>query len=84
MRVKSELKKLKLGELDLHEGKKLCIDESLCAYYRGLWDQCKKFWSRLKLFSFFTSNGTVRIKLQENGTYSIINPIDDFKEIFPD
>ena len=82
MRVKSELKTVKLADLDLPERKKFCINENLCPYYRSLWDQCKKLWKRLKLFSFFISNGSVRIKLQENGLYSIITHIDDLKEIF--
>ena len=84
MRVKSELKKLKPADLDLSVGTKLYINESLCPYYRGLWNQCKKLWNRRKLFSFFTVNGSVRVKLQENGSYNIITHIDDLKEIFPE
>ena len=34
--------------------------------------------------SFFSVNGSVCIKLQENGSYNIITHIDDLKEIFPD
>ena len=84
MRVKSALKKLKPADLDLHVGTKLYINESLCPYYRGLWNQCKELWNRRKLFSFFTVNGSVRVKLQENGSYNIITHIDDLKEIFPE
>ena len=36
IRVKSELKKLKPADLDLPEGTKLCIHESLCPYYRAI------------------------------------------------
>ena len=39
MRVKSELKKLKLADLDLSVETKLYINEILCSYYRGLWNQ---------------------------------------------
>ena len=39
MRVKSELKKLKLADLDLSVETKLYINEVLCSYYRGLWNQ---------------------------------------------
>ena len=84
MRVKSKLKKLKPSDLNLPGGTKLYINESLCPYYRGLWNHCKKLWNRRKLFSFFTINGSVRLKLQENGSYNIITHIDDLKEIFPD
>ena len=33
---------------------------------------------------YFTVSGTVMIRLQEKGPYSIITHIDDFKELFPD
>ena len=84
MRVMSELKKSKPADLDLPVGTKLYINESLCPCYRGLWNQCKKPWNRCKLFSFFTVNGSVRVKIQENGSYNMITHIDDLREIFPD
>ena len=37
-----------------------------------------------KSFSYFTVNGTVTVRLQEEGPYSIITHIDDLKEYFPD
>ena len=80
MRKKSELRKLKPSELDLPNGTKLYINESLCPYDRGLWNQCKKLWNKQGIFSFFTVNGSVR----ENGPYNIITHIDDLKDIFPD
>ena len=42
MRVKGELNKLKPANLDLPVGTKLYINESLCPYYRRLWNQCKQ------------------------------------------
>ena len=78
MRVKSELKNLKPTDLNLPVGTKLYINESLCSYYSGLWNQCKKLWNWRKLFSFFTGNDSVRVKLQENGSYNITQ-IDDLK-----
>ena len=50
---KSELRKLKPSELDLPNGRKLFINESLCPYYRGLWNQCKKLWNKQGIFCFF-------------------------------
>ena len=83
MRKKSELRKLKPSKLDLPNGKKLYINESLCPY-RGLWNKCKKLWKKQRIFSFFTVNGSIRIKIRENGPYNIITHIDDLKDIFPD
>ena len=83
MRKKSELRKLKPSKLDLPNGKKLYINESLCPY-RGLWNKCKKLWKKQRIFSFFTVNGSIRIKIRENGPYNIITHIDDLKDISPD
>ena len=52
--------------------------------FKGLWNQCKKLWNRLKLFSFLNVNGSVWITLRENGLCNIITHIDDLKEIFLD
>ena len=84
MRKKNELRKLKPSELDLPNGSKLYINESLCPYYRGLWNQVKKLWNKQGIFSFFTVNGSITIKIMENGPYNIITHTDDLKDIFPD
>ena len=84
MRVKKDLKDLDASDLDLAAGKKLYINDSLCPYYRELWNKVKKLWKKKKIFSYFTVSGTVRIRLQEKGPYSIIAHIDDLKELFPD
>ena len=84
MGVKKDLKDLGTTDLDLPARTKLYINDSLCLYYRGLWNETKKLWSKKKIFSYFTVSGTVRIKLQEKGPYSIITHIDDLKELFPD
>ena len=74
MRVKSEIKKLKPAY----------FNEILCPYYIRLLNQSKELWNKHKLFSFLTVHSSVRLKLQENGSYNIITHIDDLKEIFPD
>ena len=84
IRKKSELRKLKPSELYLPNGTKLYINERLCPYYRGLWNQRKKLWNKQWIFSFFTVNGSIRIKMREGGPCNIIAYIDDLKDIFPD
>ena len=71
MRKISELRKLKPSKLDLPNGTKLSINESLCSCYRGLWNQCKKLWNKQGIFSFFTVNGP----------YNIIMHFDDLEDI---
>ena len=83
MHVKKDLKDLDATDLDLPAGTKLYINDSLCPYYRGLWNETKKLWNKEKMFSYFTVSGTVRIRLQQKGPQSITH-IDDLKELFPD
>ena len=84
MRKNSELRKLKPSDLDLPNGTKLYISESWYPYYRDSWNQCKKLWNEQGIFSFFTVNGSIRIKIRENGPYNIITHIDDLKDILPE
>ena len=39
--VKKELKSLDPRELDFPENTKVFINETLCLYYRGIWNKCK-------------------------------------------
>ena len=42
LRVKSQLKGLDPARMDLPEGTKIFVNESLCPKYRGKWNKCKK------------------------------------------
>ena len=42
------------------------INESLGSYYRFLWLECKKIWSKKSIASFWYSNGPIWIKGNEN------------------
>ena len=42
MRAKKDLKDLDATDLDLPAGTKLYINDSLCPYYRGLWNEARK------------------------------------------
>ena len=48
LRVKKELKSLDPTELDFPENTNIFINESLCPYYRGIWNKCKKLRAILK------------------------------------
>ena len=84
MRVKKDLNDLDATDLDLPAGTKLYSNDSLCTYYRGLWNKTKKLLSKKKIFSYFTVSGTVRIRLQEKGPHGIMTHINNLKELFPD
>ena len=84
MRIKKGLKDLNPTNLSFPEGTKIYVNDSLCPYYRGLWNECKKLWNNKKICSCFTVNGTVRIKQVENGPYKSITHINDLRALFPE
>lgn len=59
------------------------VNDSLCPYYRGLWNEYKKLWNNKKLSSYFTVNGTVIIKQVENGPYKHNAHVNDLRALFP-
>ena len=42
LRSKRQLKGLDSAAVDLPEGTKIFVNESLCPYYRQIWNKCKK------------------------------------------
>ena len=60
LRVKRQLKGLDPSGVDLPEGTKIFINESLCPYYRGIWNKCKKLRDKQKLCQYYTINGLIR------------------------
>ena len=53
-------------------------------YYRGIWNKCKKLRAYQKLHQFYTINGTVRVKLEENSPPKSITHMLDLVNLFPD
>ena len=54
LRCKKDLRSIiNMSHLDLPEGTKLFINESLCGDYKGLWVICKKLRNRKQIHSFF-------------------------------
>ena len=83
LRVKKDLISLDPTELDFPQGTKIFVNESLCAYYCGLWNKCKKFKGMGKLHVFFLSNGIIKVKILENDRAKSITHAADLK-MFPD
>ena len=73
-----------MSNLDLPEGTNQFINESLCPYYKGLWVICKKLWSRKQVHSFFTVNGSLKIRFEEHGPVNVVTHQQDLKDLFPD
>ena len=79
---KKDLKKVKPADVGLSDGTQLYINESLCPYYKGLWNNCKTLWNEKRIFSFFTSNGIVKYTLREGGEVYSVTHLQDLKEKF--
>ena len=52
MRIKKELKDLNPRNLSFLEGTKIYVNDSLCPYYRGLWNECKKLRNNKKIYLY--------------------------------
>ena len=77
LQVKKDLKDLTADDLDLPQGTKIFVNQSLCPYYRILWSKTKCLQSMGKINNFFISGGTVKIKIDENSKPLTITHLDD-------
>ena len=82
MSIKKGLKHLNPTNLSFQEGTKMYINNSLCPYYRELWNECKKLWNNNKIYSSFTVNGAARIKQVRNGPYKSITHVINLRALF--
>ena len=60
------------------------INDSLCTYYKMLWGKCRKLLLNKYIYSFWVTNGTIKLKTVENGRVYAITPRNDLVELFPD
>ena len=63
MNKKMSLKNANLDGTVLLPSISLFINPSLCSYYKYLRSKCKALWSGKLIFSFWASNGLLRVKL---------------------
>ena len=76
LQVKKDLKDLTADDLDLPQGTKIFVNQSLCPYYRILWSKTKRLQSMGKVNSFFISGRTKNIKIDENSKPLAITHLD--------
>ena len=82
MKVKKDLSKLNLSDIDLGNTK-IFINQSLCPYYKLLWSRSKRLHAMKHIHSYYVSNGTVKVKLEENSRPISITHTTDFDKHFP-
>ena len=84
LRVKKELKSLDPTDLNFPDNTKIFINESLCPYYRGIWNKCEKLRTIQKTHQLYTISGLIRAKLEETGPSKTITHMIDLKKLFSD
>ena len=81
-RAKKKLKGLNLSSIGINST--VYINDSLFRYYKNLWVKCKKMWlNKFNVHGFWTSNGSIRLKLAETGNVRVITHDADLEEFFP-
>ena len=84
LNVRKDLTKLSMEDLHLTGQGKLYINQSLCPYYRVLWSKNKSLHRMGKIFSYYVSNSTVKIKIEETSQPLSIIHISDPDKLFVD
>ena len=80
-RAKKKLKRLDLSSIGINSA--VFINNSLCRYCNNLWTKLKKLWLDKFIHGFWTSNGSIKLKLTETGNFRVIKHDADLEELFP-
>ena len=83
LNVKNNIQKITAADLVLPGSIKLYLNESLCPCYWVLWSKSKTLYNIGNLKIYFTSNGSVKIRLQELSPVISIIHVSDFEKYFP-
>ena len=78
------LQDVDMKSLNLSENEKLYVNESLCPNYRYLFWKCRLLHKSNHIFSYWTFNGTIKIRLVDQGKIHAITHIKDLEKLFPD
>ena len=82
--MKNDIQMISVTDLDLPNNTiKLYLNQSLCPYYRILRSKSKALFAMDKMNSYLISNGSVKIRLQEQGPSILIAHTADFEKYFP-
>ena len=81
MNYKKKLKSMKPQTIDLPSDCKIYINECLCKYNRYLWWKCKLLQTRGSIQSFWVTNGSIRIRHQ-NDQVTSVTYIEDLEQHF--
>ena len=80
---RSKLKVSDKTTLGFDQDHRIFINESLCPEYRFLFWKCRELFKRSKVFSYWTFNGVIKIRLSDGGKIYAITHVTDLKTLFP-
>ena len=81
MNNKKKLKTMEPQNIGLPSGCKIYIFESSCKYYKYLWCKCKSLQTRGRIQLFWVTNGSIRIRHQNDEIASVTH-IEDLERHF--
>ena len=81
--VKKDMQKIKMEDVNFPGQNKFFINRNFGPYYKVLWSKSKKLHSLGKIFSFYISSDTIKIKSSENNSQLTTTQVDDFGKCFP-
>lgn len=83
LRAKRKVKGLDSSPMDLSEETIIFVNGSLCPYYRGLWNKCKKLRGKQKVHQYYTLFGLICLQIEKSGQVKIITHMVDLQNLFP-
>ena len=84
MNNKKKLKTMKPQNIGLPSGYKIYINESVCKYYKYLWWKYKLLQTRGNIQSFWVTNGSIRIRNQDDKVTSVTHTEDSERHFLKD
>ena len=84
MKNRKALKDTDKTSLNFPEDTRIFVNDSLCPYYRGLYGKCKSLYLSKRIFAFWSSNGVIKLKVEEKSNLKSITHDYDLHRLFPE
>lgn len=85
LKNRKQFKDKDMTELGIEKDQGVFINENLCPYFKRLIGMANILKKDNHIFSFWTINGTPRIRIREHDeSFVIITHVTDFEKVFPD